>query len=137
MDCKNDNSSVNDNFRILVIDDSPIMRNLLTDILSDGGYQVCTAQNGELGLNQAIEQDFDLIITDVHMPLKNGLELVRELLATKPHSKIILTDSFPDKLAGQATEEGALCCLQKPFDLDELRKVISQICSGEKVSIDR
>ncbi len=122
--------------RILVIDDSPIMRNLLVDILSDDGYQVDTAENGELGLNQAIDQDYELIITDVHMPLKNGLELVQELLVIKPHSKIVLTDSFPDKLAARATAEGALCCLQKPFDLNELRKIISQICSGEKVSIE-
>jgi two-component system response regulator (stage 0 sporulation protein F) len=136
MDCNKENSSDNVSSRILVIDDSPIMRNLLFEILSDDGYQVDTAENGELGLNQAIDQDYDLIITDVHMPLKNGLEVVQELLIIKPHSKIVLTDSFPDKLAARATEEGALCCLQKPFDLKELRKIIFQICSGEKISIE-
>ncbi|MFH1699766.1 MAG: response regulator [Candidatus Zixiibacteriota bacterium] len=124
------------NLRILVIDDSPIMRNLLLDILSDDGYQVDTAENGEIGLNQAIAQDYNAIISDVHMPLKNGLEVVRELMAIKPHSKIVLTDSFPDKLAASATAEGALCCLQKPFDLDELRKIISQICRVRRVSIE-
>ncbi|MEE9443941.1 MAG: response regulator [candidate division Zixibacteria bacterium] len=131
-----ENSSGTNDLRILVIDDSPIMRNLLLDILSDDGYRVDTAENGEIGLNQAVDQDYDLIISDVHMPRKNGLEVVRELMVIKPHSKVVLTDSFPDKLAASATVEGALCCLQKPFDLDELRQVISQICPGGKVPIE-
>ena len=115
---------------ILIIDDSPIIRNMLADVFSDEGYVVETAENGAKGLNAALESDFDIIISDVHMPDKNGFEVVQGLLAKKPNSKIIITDSFPDKLAKCATDEGALCCLQKPFDLDEIRNKVKDIVEG-------
>ena len=109
---------------ILVVDDSPIMRNMLSDIFTDEGYLVETAVDGEIGLTKALENDYDIIISDVHMPHKNGFELVRDLMVSKPKSKVIITDSFPDKLAANAQKEGAVCCLQKPFDMIEIRKVV-------------
>jgi len=119
--------------RVLIIDDSLIIREMLTEILTDEGYLVESAENGEIGTEMALNNDFDLIICDVHMPRMNGLETVREVISAKPTSKIILTDSFPDKLAKQAREEGALCCLQKPFDMNELRGFIKQIFAGEVI----
>lgn len=123
--------------RILVVDDSPIMRGMLTDILTDDGYDVDSAEDGEKGVAKALENDYVVIISDVHMPRKNGLETVRDIIAAKPDSKIILTDSFPDKLAGSATSEGALCCLQKPFDVNELREVIRRVRAGGNVTVER
>lgn len=120
---------------ILVIDDSPIMRGMLTDVLTDDGYTVESAENGELGVEKALAAEYDVIISDVHMPRKNGLETVRDIIAEKPHSKIILTDSFPDKLAAAATREGAAGCLQKPFDVNELRTMIHGLITNGKVSV--
>jgi len=123
--------------RILVIDDSPIMRNMLYDILSDDGYAVDTAIDGCQGMDMALLNDYAVIISDVHMPHKNGLETVRGLLTVKPWSRISLTDSYPDKLAVAATAEGALCCLQKPFDVNELRRVVGSIIEKGKIVIGR
>ncbi len=116
--------------RILIIDDSAVIREMLKEILSDEGYLVDTEENGEGGSSRALEFDYDLIICDVHMPRMNGLETVRQIIGVKPQAKIILTDSFPDKLAKQARAEGAICCLQKPFDVNELRDLIGQIVAG-------
>ncbi|MCK5126889.1 MAG: response regulator [candidate division Zixibacteria bacterium] len=131
----NHNPGDNNLVSILVIDDSPIMRGMLTDILTDDGYLVDSAEDGEIGVAMALKKDYAVIISDVHMPKKNGLETVRDIIAAKPYSKIILTDSFPDKLATAAKKEGAACCLQKPFDVNELRQVIREIHHSGKVSI--
>jgi two-component system response regulator (stage 0 sporulation protein F) len=122
---------------ILVIDDSPIIREMLVEILSDSGYSVDTAVDGEKGCALALQKDYTVILCDVHMPRQNGLETVREIIAAKPEAKIIMTDSFPDKLAQSARAEGALCCLQKPFDVTELRQLIDQIRSGSTITIGR
>lgn len=116
--------------KILIIDDSPVIREMLMEILTEEGYFVETAEDGEIGSGMALDNDYDLIICDVHMPRMNGLETVRSVIQAKPDSKIILTDSFPDKLAKQARAEGALTCLQKPFDVNELRRLIRQSISG-------
>jgi len=121
--------------KILVIDDSPIIREMLVEILTDAGYRVDTAEDGEKGAARALENDYVVILCDVHMPRQNGLETVREIIGAKPESKIIMTDSFPDKLAGSARAEGALCCLQKPFDVRELRQLITDVKTGRYISV--
>lgn len=123
--------------RILVIDDSPIIREMLVEILVDAGYQVDTAGDGEEGAAMALKNTYMVILCDVHMPRMNGLETVREIIRAKPLSKIIMTDSFPDKLAGTARAEGAVCCLQKPFDVNELRNLIARVKREGAPSFDR
>jgi CheY-like chemotaxis protein len=113
--------------RILVIDDSPVIRQLLSDILTDEGYTVAFARDGQEGAEMAIRNDYLAIICDVHMPRMNGLEALREILAVKPESRIIMTDSLPDLMAKTAQKEGAHCCLQKPFEVDELRTILDRI----------
>lgn len=120
--------------RILVIDDSPVIREMLVEILTDDGYAVDTAEDGEKGAMKALAGEYAVILCDVHMPRQNGLDTVREIMATRPSARIIMTDSFPDRLAQSAREEGALCCLQKPFDVTELRELISRIKTGRPVT---
>jgi DNA-binding NtrC family response regulator len=127
----------NDRNRILVIDDSPIIRQMLVDILSDDGFVVETAEDGVKGTAMAMNGDYLVVLCDVHMPQRNGLETVRAILGVKPLTRIVMTDSFPDKLATTAREEGALCCLQKPFDVAELREVIARVKAGRAVTVER
>lgn len=124
---KNNSEQWQNRDRILVIDDSPIIRDMLVEILTDAGYRVDTAEDGEEGSAMARDREYTVILCDVHMPKLNGLETVRQILQYKPKSKIIMTDSFPDKLAHSARAEGALCCLQKPFDVKELRELIARV----------
>lgn len=120
--------------KILVIDDSPVIREMLTEILTDEGFDVETAIDGVQGTALVAKNDYLVIICDVHMPRQNGLETVREIMAMKPDSRIIMTDSLPDKMAGSATREGALCCLQKPFDVTELRNLLNQVITQGRVT---
>lgn len=123
--------------RVLVIDDSPVIRDMLVEVLSDDGYIVDTAVDGQAGGDLALANDYVVILCDVHMPEKNGLETVRHIITHKPGAQIIMTDSLPDKMAHQARREGALGCLQKPFDLNELRQLIERIRHEGTVTIDR
>ena len=123
--------------KILVIDDSPVIREMLIEILTDDGYIVDVAIDGEIGVSMALAADYIMILCDVHMPRKNGLEAVQEIIATKPSAQIVMTDSLPDKLAQSARDAGALSCLQKPFDVGELRDMIGKIKSGKVHPVGR
>jgi CheY-like chemotaxis protein len=123
--------------RVLVIDDSPVIRDMLVEVLSDDGYIVDTAVDGRAGGDLALSNNYMVILCDVHMPEQNGLETVRRIITHKPEAQIIMTDSLPDKMANQARREGALGCLQKPFDLNELRQLIERIRREGTVAIDR
>lgn len=132
-----DNRGNSGALRILVIDDSPVIRDMLVEVLTDDGYVVDTAVDGQAGGDLALANSYLAILCDVHMPLQNGLETVRRIITSKPEAQIIMTDSLPDRLAHQARQEGALGCLQKPFDLNELRNLIARIRREGTVTIDR
>lgn len=134
MNVKNQDDRFSPRRKILVIDDSPVIREMLTEILSDEGFSVDTAIDGAKGTALVKKNDYLAIICDVHMPRQNGLETVRKIMAIKPDSRIIMTDSFPDKMAGSATREGAMCCLQKPFDISELRKLLQKVTREGKIT---
>ncbi|PKK82949.1 MAG: hypothetical protein CVT49_11190 [candidate division Zixibacteria bacterium HGW-Zixibacteria-1] len=74
-----------------------------------------------------------MIFCDVHMPVMNGLEAIKKIKAAKPEMPIVMTDSFPDKMAELATEAGAMCCLAKPFALEDVRETINRIIESKKI----
>ncbi|HOD66167.1 MAG TPA: response regulator [candidate division Zixibacteria bacterium] len=113
--------------RILIIDDSEVIRNLLEEYLTDAGYEVETACDGREGIDRALGGDFDVAFCDIHMPHKNGYQVFREVRRRKPGMAFIMTDSLPDQLAEMAQNEGAHCCLTKPFDLNQVRRVLETL----------
>lgn len=113
--------------KILVIDDSEVIRSLLGDYLAEIGHKVDIAVDGRQGQDMALAQDYDAIFCDVHMPRLNGYEVFRSVVAAKPGVRFVMTDSLPDELADKAVEQGAHTCLIKPFDLDQVREVMSQL----------
>ncbi len=121
--------------KILVIDDTPVIRELLEDFFNDAGFEVDTAVNGREGYDKAMSEDYALIVCDVHMPEMNGVDMVINLRQSKPESKVIIMDSMPGKDAKKATDSGAIGCLAKPFDLDELRELIKQLTGNKKSSV--
>jgi CheY-like chemotaxis protein len=113
--------------KILVADDDPIIRKLLSEVLTNDGHQVTATTNGVEALEETGRQNFQLVFMDVHMPLMNGLETLLEIREIFPELPVAMMDSYPDQLAHQAKREGALTCIHKPFDLQEIRRIIREV----------
>ncbi|MCK4857951.1 MAG: response regulator [candidate division Zixibacteria bacterium] len=124
--------------KILVVDDSEIIRGLLAEVLREDGYQVDMACNGVEAIEMLEQDNYDLVFCDVHMPRQNGLVTARRILQLAPQTKIVMTDSYPDTLAKEAQKEGALGCICKPFDLGELRSLLEKLGAptlGKKTTV--
>lgn len=112
--------------KILVVDDTPVIRRLLCEVLQSEGYDIEEAVDGVDALEKIRESKYDLVFCDIHMPRKNGFDTFMAAREIDPGLNFIMTDSLPDKLAEKTNQMGALCCLAKPFELEELRKTIKQ-----------
>ena len=110
--------------RILIIDDEIGIRRPLQVLLKRAGYEVESAANGLEALRSWRERPGDLVITDIHMPGKNGLETIIELRHIAPHARILamsgsdLTDRID--VLGDAAMLGAIRTIAKPFRLEEM-----------------
>jgi DNA-binding response OmpR family regulator len=116
--------------RILVVDDDPGICQTLQIALSNAGYEVFLARDGEEATRLWHEQGPDLLITDIHMPKKSGLLLIEELQAYSTSTRVIaMTDGGPAtdfNLLGLAGLLGAVRTIAKPFTLDEMVKGVNQ-----------
>ncbi|MBU0983759.1 MAG: response regulator [candidate division Zixibacteria bacterium] len=119
--------------KILVIDDSAVIRSLLTDFLTDIGHEVETAGDGDEGVRKARADTYDVCICDMHMPKKNGYQLLTDLGDRKHNMQFIFTDSMPDHLGERISEISDYCQLRKPFDLTQLRTVLEHTLASVKV----
>ena len=113
--------------KVLVVDDEEIMRNLFIDILQDEGYSVTTANNGLQAQEIAKTTFFDIAFVDVHMPVMDGLQTLHSLKELSPKTVIVMTDSMPGYMVEEAEKEGAVTCINKPFDIREIRSVIIRV----------
>lgn len=118
--------------RILVIDDSRIIRDLLSDFLPELGHDIDTAADGQEGLDKLRSEEWDLCICDMHMPRKNGFQILSELGDERSHLQFIFTDSLPDELHEQVASSSEFMCLRKPFDLDQLRETLEKTLAQVK-----
>jgi DNA-binding response OmpR family regulator len=116
--------------RVLIIDDDPGITRTLQIALSKAGYDVAQAADGQEALRLWREQGADLVITDLHMPDKNGLEVIMELRALSPSTPVIaMSDGGRTKqmgLLGDAKFLGAVRSVPKPFTLDEMLAAVAQ-----------
>jgi DNA-binding response OmpR family regulator len=107
--------------RVLVVEDRREVLEVLQRTLRDNGYDVVTAMDGESALTMALDSRPDVMILDIGLPRKNGLEVSRELRSrgvTAPVLMLTARDTVGDKIEG--FEAGADDYLSKPFDYDEL-----------------
>ncbi len=121
---------------VLVVEDEAIMRESLRDWLTDGGYPVETAEHGEEALKAIGERDFSILILDMKLPGKNGLEVLREAKAQKPQLNGIIITAYPSiETAVEAMKIGAIDYLPKPFSLDALEELIHKTLGPVQVKI--
>ena len=117
--------------RVLVVDDDEQVRTVLREILEPEGHEVLEAANGEEGTTLYRRNPVDLVTTNIVMPEKDGLELIRELCADFPGVKIIaISGCDPDDRKGYlslAETYGAGCTVRKPFSRDTIRSAVAEL----------
>lgn len=118
---------------ILVVDDHPIMREVVCEILEDAGHEVRFAGDGREALRQLSSAEFDLLVTDIVMPEMDGIELIGEVRRRYPQTRIIAmsggAERFPIKdVLTIARRVGAGAALDKPFSPHQLLETIGELC---------
>ena len=110
---------------ILVVDDEPVIRAMLSKFLTEQGYRVRTAQEGPAALALVKQDSPHLVILDIYMPGMNGVEVFRQLRAQGYRGGVItLTASQDQRLLQQMLELGSADVVGKPVDLDRLALVV-------------
>ncbi len=116
---------------LLIVDDSVSVRSMLNQLLTQAGHVIDEAGDGEEALDKARLTNYDLILTDVNMPVLDGIELCREL--RQMHNFrftpiLIITTESSDEIKQQGKLAGATGWLIKPFDPDKLVNTVSLLC---------
>lgn len=104
---------------VLVVDDDPYILEFVELVLSDEGYQVETALNGQRALDLVQRSSVDLILLDMRMPVMDGWEFAAALAGEPIRVPVIVMTAAADAERRRA-EIGAQACLAKPFELDDL-----------------
>ena len=116
--------------RILTIDDSKTMRDMLMLTLAEAGFDVLQAVDGQDGLDVLVKERVDVVITDINMPRMDGYEVIRQLRSKPEHKDtpilVLTTESEADK-RNIAREAGATGWMVKPFDPDRLIETVRMV----------
>jgi two-component system, chemotaxis family, chemotaxis protein CheY len=116
--------------RILAVDDSPSVRQMVKLTLSGAGYDIVEACDGADGLSKARASTLDMVVTDLNMPVMNGLGLIRELRKLPAYRGVpilfLTTESDPE-MKQQAKAAGATGWITKPFQQDQLVAVVRKV----------
>lgn len=113
--------------KILVIDDEQMIVNVISDILTNAGYDVVTANDGEEGLKRFEESDFDLVITDFNMPIYDGNETAKRIRDKKKIPIVGITSTPAD-----FDHRNLDIILEKPFSIEELTKCVNKLIQAHK-----
>jgi DNA-binding NtrC family response regulator len=116
--------------KILVIDDDAMVRRTIARILRSGGYECIPAEDGRQGIALFREENPDVVVTDMIMPEMHGTEVIREILALRPHTRIIAM-SGGGRLANigflkSAARLGTFETIDKPFDTQTFFRAITR-----------
>jgi two-component system sensor histidine kinase/response regulator len=113
--------------RILIVDDDEMVRLSCRRVLEEDGYIVTTAENGEVGLKSFKEIQPDLVLVDMKMPGKSGMEVLHEIEVLDPEVvKIVITGYATVSSAVEAMKSGAYDFIPKPFTPDEISLIVAR-----------
>ncbi len=114
--------------RVLITDDAAFMREMLREIIAEGGYEVVAeAADGEEALERFNEHHPDVITLDIVMPGKSGLEVLRELMALDPSACVVMCSALgQEALVREALEAGAKEYIIKPFKPDQVLGALNE-----------
>ncbi len=118
---------MNEQRKILVVDDEKNMRITLADILTDEGYIVETAANGVEAIEMCASDTYDVVLMDVRMPGINGVEAFRQIRRSHEGLRVIMMSAYSlDGLKQEALEEGAIAFLSKPLEIENVIGLIEE-----------
>src|ERR687887_1894722 len=122
------------NGTILVVDDDADVRDILSETLNSLGSRVVTAANGQECLDKVEKEAPELVLLVIEMPVKNGLEVLKELRQRgRDTTTIMITAYGTIDRAVQAMKEGAFDFITKPFDLDHIVIVVDKALERERL----
>ncbi len=115
--------------KVLIVDDAIFMRNMIKDIFSGAEFEVVgEAANGVEAIEKYKELKPDVVTMDIVMPLKSGIEAVREIVANDASAKIVMCSALgQDSLIMEAIEAGAKDFIVKPFKAEKVLEIIKRI----------
>lgn len=112
--------------RVLIVDDEPMLREELQESLELEDFDVTPAESVDAALAQCEDTAFDVVVTDLKMPVRGGLELIAELKARAyPATCFVVSGHGAESNKEEATKLGAAACFAKPLDVDDLIDAIS------------
>lgn len=113
--------------RVLVVDDEPLIVDVLERSLTRAGYAVATAKDGKAAIEHVQQHAVDVVITDIVMPNADGLEVIRYVRNAHPSVGIIAMSGFNEVHLAVAAELGAANVFTKPFKLDAVLEAIGKL----------
>lgn len=116
--------------RVITVDDSRTMREMVSFTLKGAGYEVLEAEDGKDAIAKLASQTVDVVITDLNMPNMNGIELIRALRADarfKFTPILMLTTESDDSKKGEGKAAGATGWLVKPFNPEKLIQTVQKV----------
>ena len=119
---------------ILVVDDESEIREGLELLLQSEGYQVSSAETAMSGLAQLEERPFDLLLLDVSLPDRNGIDMLKDIHRQDPHLPIVLITAYGSiEMARAAFKSGAMDYITKPWSNDELLAQVAQAVEARRL----
>jgi CheY-like chemotaxis protein len=117
---------------VLVVEDEPVVRGVILEMLGEQGYRTLEAVDGPSGLRiLRTQQRVDLLVTDVGLPGMNGRQLADQARETRPGLKILFITGYAESVAiSDGFLESGMEMITKPFDLDNLSRRIRAMVSG-------
>ncbi len=123
--------------RVLVVDDERFIRDVLADFLAMEGYAVRTASDGEAALGELRNRVFDIVVSDLKMPNVGGLELLKEINTAYPQTMTVIMTGFGTvETAIDAMKQGAFDYVLKPFKADEIVQVVNRALKQKRLAAE-
>jgi len=119
--------------KILVVDDERNIRLLLSEVLSDKGFEVTEAKDGQESLEKMATHDFDLVITDIHMPRLDGIAMLHRMEKAGRKEKVIIMTANPsEQIFFHSEMNRVITRLYKPFNIANFLNVVIAATTGRE-----
>lgn len=123
--------------KVLIVDDQYGIRLLLYEVFTKDGYKTFQAANGKEALNIVRQESPDIVLLDMKIPGMDGLEILKHIRKIDTEMKVIMMTAYGElDMLEEATAYGVLTHFTKPFDIDEMRKVVKNLLDNSNAVKD-